>query len=49
MRIYSPLRLPRSDITGVVEAVVKKGFSLIWQRLPVHCDGQLEKDREKHY
>lgn len=50
MHIYSPIWLPSllSGITGVVEAVVRKGFSLIWQRLPVHCDGQLKKDREKH-
>ncbi len=51
MCIYSPIQVPSllSGIKGVADAVVKKGFSFIWQRLPVHCDGQLEKDREKHH
>ncbi len=51
MCVYSPIQVPSllSGIKGVADAVVKKGFSFIWQRLPVHCDGQLEKDREKHH
>lgn len=49
--MYSPIQWPSllSGITAVVDAVVRKCFSFIWQRLPVHWDGQLEKDRGKHY